>query len=241
MSKRYFFTFVFTILVSINLSCKPDRCPDEMVEMRMDSKSFCIDRYENYIVAYDKDGKPYRYQPKVEYVIKKDGKYVPGNYFNKSDLKDRIYARSSKGMMPVDNVSWIEAEIACKNSGKRLCTEKEWEFACRGGKKQNYPYGDEYREDICNGFEYGNKHGYIGVRPAGYVETCDNGSGVKDLSGNLWEWVDGTDGSKTLKLVTGGGFGNSGYDEEMMSCSKKRYQPPEIRLDGVGFRCCRDK
>lgn len=236
---RYLCIIIFVGVIFI--SCRAGYCPPEMVELRIDSKSFCIDRYENYIIGYNKSGKPYRYSPKFEAVIQKDGKFVPGNIFDKSDLKDKIYARSEKGMIPADNISWIEAEIACKNSGKRLCKPEEWDFACMGMEKKQYPYGNEYREDFCNGFEYGKKRGAIGVIPAGTLEKCNNSMGVYDLSGNLWEWIDGTDETKTLKLVKGGGFSNSGYDEGVMSCHKNTYQPPNIRLSGVGFRCCKDR
>ncbi len=229
------------LMILFLFSCKPEGCPPEMVELKLKDKSFCIDRYESYIVGYDKNGKPYRYEPKFEYVVKKDGKYQPGNIFDKSTLKDRIYARSGKGMTPIDSVSFYEAEIACKNAGKRLCRKEEWNSACRGNKNQNYPYGNQYREDYCNGYEYGLAKSSISVLPSGSMEKCDNGYGVMDLSGNLWEWIDGTDPSGSLKLIKGGGFANSGYDEEILSCIKDKYQPPEIRLSGVGFRCCRSR
>ncbi len=235
---RYLLLIIF--LYSF-FACKSSECPPEMVELNMKSKAYCIDKYESYIIGYSKDGKPYRYAPKFEYVIKKDGKFQPGNYFNKEELKDKIFARSAKGMQPVDGISWMEADIACRNSGKRLCTAEEWDFACMGKNKQKYPYGNEYVEENCNGYEYGRNRGIVEILPSGYAHKCDNGSGVMDLSGNLWEWIDATDTSKTLKLVKGGGFGNSGYDEETLSCTNKRYQPPEIRLSGVGFRCCRDR
>ncbi|MGC8926589.1 MAG: formylglycine-generating enzyme family protein [Myxococcota bacterium] len=233
---------VFMLLhLFILTSCKDASCPNEMVELKKGSKSFCIDKYENYIIGYAKDGKPYRYAPKFESVIKKDGKFFPGNIFDRSQLKDKIYARAAKGITPTDNISWIEAEIACKNSGKRLCTEEEWNFACSGPKNQNYPYGNEYNEDLCNSFEYNKKRNQLTILPSGYLNRCDNGYGVMDLSGNLWEWIDGTDSSKNLKLVKGGGFSNSGYDEDTLSCKKNRYQPPDVRLSGVGFRCCKDR
>lgn len=233
---------LFLIILAIfSYSCKDNGCPAEMAELKDGSMSFCIDRYENYIIGYDKDKKVYKYEPKFEAVIQKGGKYYPGNIFNKTELKDKIYARSAKNITPVDNISWLEADIACKNAGKRLCNSKEWDFACMGKDNRKYPYGNEYKEDVCNGFEAGKHRGIIDKMPSGSFGKCDNGYGVMDLSGNLWEWIDDTDESKTLKLVKGGGFSNSGYDEDMMSCSKKRFQPPEVRLSGVGFRCCKSK
>ncbi len=223
------------------VGCKKNACPIDMIEMKIESNTFCIDKYEAFIVAYKDDGTYYKYSPRPEYVIRRDGKYVPGNLFNKDELKDRIYARSIKGITPAENISWIEADIACRNSGKRLCTEKEWVYACSGDKGLKYPYGDEYREDFCSSFEYNRKLGIISPQPAGYMKSCDNGKGVMDLSGNMWEWVSNFDETGTLRMLKGGGFSNSGYDEEIMTCQKKRYQPPEIRLSGVGFRCCKDR
>lgn len=229
------------LMVFIYAGCKVNNCPEEMVEMKNSDNTFCIDKYENFVIAYRDDGTFYKYVPKTQYVILRDGKYVPGNLFNKDELKDKIFARSAKGIIPVDNVSWIEAEMACRNSGKRLCTEKEWNYACSGDGRHKYPYGNEYIEDVCSSFEYNKKVGNIAVQPAGYMPRCDNGKGVMDLSGNLWEWIYDSDQTKSLRALKGGGFSNSGYDEEIMSCPKRRYQPPDIRLSGVGFRCCKDR
>lgn len=231
-----------TILIAFFVAgCRDAGCPEEMVELGDGESVFCIDRYENFVVAYRGDGTFYKYLPEPIYAVLKDGKYAPGNLFNKEDLKDKIFARSVKGIIPVDNISWIEADIACKNSGKRLCKDKEWSYACSGGRGFKYPYGDEYKEDICSSFEYNKKVGSISVQPAGYMNGCDNGMGVMDLSGNLWEWLYDSDVTGTLRALKGGGFSNSGYDGEIMSCQKGRYQPPAIRLSGVGFRCCKDR
>ena len=217
------------------------RCPEDMAEVVVKGKTVCIDKFENYIIAYKSSGEMYKYSPKVEALKKVDGRFVPGNVFEENDLKDKIYARSTKGIIPVDNVSWIEADIACRNSKKRLCRKDEWEAACSDGKGQPYPYGNEYKEEKCNGYENGMKKSFLSVLPAGHMLECKNSNGVFDLSGNLWEWVFDSDNTGSLRLVKGGGFANSGYDEEELSCKKNKYQPPNIRLSGVGFRCCKER
>jgi len=55
---------------------------------------------------------------------------------------------------PWTHVTWHEAAAACEAQGKRLCREHEWFQACGGPRHARYPYGDDYEEHNCNGFEH---------------------------------------------------------------------------------------
>jgi serine/threonine protein kinase len=56
---------------------------------------------------------------------------------------------------PTVKVAWAQANAACESQGKRLCTENEWEKACKGPDNFIYAYGDGFDEVLCgNGGEF---------------------------------------------------------------------------------------
>src|SRR5262249_30654280 len=56
------------------------------------------------------------------------------------------------GVVPTGYLTGILAAEACKNAGKRLCRYDEWRTACRGERKRQFPYGDDYAQGACNIF-----------------------------------------------------------------------------------------
>jgi len=165
-------------------------CPAEMARVG-DS---CVDRFEAILVETNSAGREIIYpscqQPK------------PGF---------RYEARSIDGMLPQAYVSRPEAEAACRNAGKRLCSLGEWFDACRGSQKLTHPYGNEFAKDKCNsgkthllGAFFGNhprwwsyekfnsprmnlEPGFLS--PTGDHVECKSDYGTHDMVGNLHEWV----------------------------------------------------
>ena len=115
---------------------------------------------------------------------------------------------SDKGDHPINCVTWQMADEFCKSqSGARLPTEAEWEFAARGPDGRKYPWGDEVPTsgylNACGKecVAWGNKHneeetamysgddGFPNTAPVGSFPKGKSRYGVQDVVGNVWEWV----------------------------------------------------
>lgn len=96
---------------------------------------------------------------------------------------------------PVVQVSWEDAKAYLDWAGKRFPTEAEWEFASRGGLKDNlYSWGNDFKQiTICGNTWEGDfpEHntmvdGYFTTSPVKSYQP--NGYGLYDIAGNVWEW-----------------------------------------------------
>ncbi len=101
-----------------------------------------------------------------------------------------------KDKFPVVHVSYDDAVAYGKWARKRLPTEAEWECAARGGVLlTRYPWGNEiapdgvWRANTWQG-DFPAKDevsdGFAGLAPVGKFPA--NGSGLRDLAGNVAEW-----------------------------------------------------
>ncbi|MCU0659043.1 MAG: formylglycine-generating enzyme family protein [Polyangiaceae bacterium] len=151
-----------------------------------------------------------------------------------------MVARSEKGKMPLTGVTLAQAEVACKNAGKRLCKHDEWAAACRGVPKQEhhdfYCYGDQYQETRCwdwKASDGGKKKATL----TGSKADCVSATGAYDLTGNVGELTSGPD-IRERRVVRGGTYNMTLHDS---ACDSKGYLVTQDTTGpDIGFRCCAD-
>ena len=149
---------------------------------------------------------------------------------------------SSKGeSLPVEKVTWFEADEYCRKVGKRLPTEVEWEKAARGSQNYLYGYGPDFEPGRCNTPFRGEDGAWrrLGTTTSGSHPQCASDYGVVDMIGNVWEFTDGWyDETEGWHVVRGGSWFNS-LNFARADGRYGRNLSPEYSLDLIGFRCCR--
>lgn len=148
-----------------------------------------------------------------------------------------------KDPRPANHVSYTMARQACEARGARLCTESEFEFACEGEELRPYPYGWVRDSKKCNVDQESvvpesRKYIFDLRRKSGDDNQCVSPFGVRDLAGNVEEWVSRDRHELHVKstLLKGSWWlkgrhtcraTNGGHDDW--------YQGTE-----TGYRCCAD-
>ncbi len=132
---------------------------------------------------------------------------------------------------PVVGVSWFEAMAYCRWANCRLPTEREWEAAARGPKGWDYPWGDDWRDEICN-----SREARLGVTtPVGIFTESKAACGAEDMVGNVWEWCgDWWDTKKKDARVVRGGSWDDGSG--VARSAVRGRGTPGVRGSNIGFR-----
>ncbi len=144
--------------------------------------------------------------------------------------------------LPEGDTSWLAARSTCEEEGKRLCQETEWQFACEGVDMLPYPYGLQRDASRCN-------HDRIDLidpvsgklrdyrMPASELEHCTSPFGVRNMTGNVDEWVvrDWTGGDYRSALKGGWWMPARNRCRPATTAHNESYQDVQ-----TGFRCCKD-
>ena len=153
------------------------------------------------------------------------------------DLWKDIYQYSPTDSHPMIYVDWHDATAYAKWVGKRLTTEKEWDWAARGGLvNKNYSWGNDesLARDYANYFGTGGKDKWdYTTAPVGRFKS--NGYGLYDMTGNAFEWCqDWYDSDKDYKVLRGGSW--LFFLDAMFVALRVRNRPSD-RITHNGFRC----
>ncbi|MCU0683178.1 MAG: SUMF1/EgtB/PvdO family nonheme iron enzyme [Polyangiaceae bacterium] len=140
---------------------------------------------------------------------------------------------NEQGAIPKANVTQGEARSLCEAQSKRLCTELEWERACKGPANLTYPASDVYRASDC-----GTGSVPLSVPPNGASPACRSGFGLRDSHGVVGQWTASAWGRGSVGAYASVRGGGGPVGEVSARCANATARRPEERRPDLGFRCC---
>ena len=163
-----------------------------------------------------------------------------------------------RGNRPVISVSWDDAQAFIvwlnekTSGGYRLPTESEWEYAVRAKKKNKYSWGDKIEVNRANCEGCKSEWDGKGTAPVGSFRPY--AWGLRDMHGNVWEWVEDCwnddyegapdDGSAWVdegcsrRVIRGGSWSNN---PRHLRSSYRGRDFRSARYIDRGFRLARDR
>jgi len=156
---------------------------------------------------------------------------------------------------PVETVSWNTIQGFLGQTGMRLPTEAEWEFAYRAGTTTAFhgytgQLSGTNDDNLLGNIAWFSSNSNSQTRPVG--GKLGNGFGLHDMSGNVWEWVIDWYGSNyystspsvnpqgpssgTYRVLRGGYWGSGSVD---CRASNRSGGSPGYYVYRFGFRVAR--
>ena len=153
---------------------------------------------------------------------------LPSFYIDRFEHPNVQKGPDGSAPKPTVKVTWAQSESACKAQGKRLCTEEEWEKACKGPDNFVYAYGDTFDSTLCGD---GKDNDYR----IGSYENCISGYGVFGMSAGAREWTSTGKGSAGRRVVKGGMKANH---QRGSRCAFAMDESGGYSDASLSFRCC---
>ena len=247
--------------------------PKRIGDADASKNAYCVDRYEATLVDVASGSPITPYYPpasdkaKLFFRTWNERKGTGTDLEQKTPLpvlpawerekKFQPMALSREGAVPQGYATGHDAEHACKNAGKRLCSQDEWRAACRGEADRDFPFGPTYEAGACNVF--GPAHpgvllwddptinhtdprmnlvkwkGAPLLRRTGATKACASRWGedaIFDMVGNIDEWIDDPEGT-----FLGGFYARAKKDGCQSRVSTHGIDYADY---STGIRCCMD-
>jgi formylglycine-generating enzyme required for sulfatase activity len=179
-------------------------------------------------------------------------------------------AETDRLQHPINCVTWSQADEYCKEQGKRLPSEAEFEFAARGSDGRVFPWGDDSPDQQhlngcgseCAAWRktaglppvstlYAGDDGFPGTAPVGSFPAGKTQAGLFDVVGNVFEWT--ADAYKPYPRPDGTDPAMPPHNNRVIrggafNSFEPEHTDPALRLPydadahthGIGFRCAMD-
>ncbi len=148
------------------------------------------------------------------------------------------------GSLPVVYINLDDAKAYATWAGKRLPTEREWQYAAQGNDMRKYPWGNQPDSSKCN----------FNLNVPTPVDRFSGGAspfGVLDLIGNVWQMTADIydNGSYYFNIIRGGSYYHPTQSIWYVTGGPVPAHHPEMLLliapgldrnATVGFRCIKD-
>jgi len=138
---------------------------------------------------------------------------------------DRLPFPNEPGKPARTGVDRAEAEALCAGAGKQLCSELQWERACKGSDGGPYTTGAELDLAACRSAP----------------ERCGSREGVLGLGVALREWTASSAAQGIGHALRTAVVRGAPFDAALPAhrCAARTGATPDTRAPDLGFRCCR--